>query len=264
MNTRKNLYRKVGIALVSLGFDPRKILLSLSGAFDYLSDFLILRRKVADGCAGEFAIKFLPILSDKKSSSGIARGHYFHQDLWAAKKVYMNKPSQHIDIGSRIDGFVAHVLVFMECTVIDVRSLSTSLKGLKFFQADMMQDDGVMSLRSKSVSCLHALEHFGLGRYGDPIDIEGWRKGLINIAKCVDLGGTLYLSVPIGPQVIEFNAQRIFNPLTIINEAKLNGLQLKEFSFIDDEGNFHENTLIDAAVKCYYGCGCFEFIRPAI
>jgi hypothetical protein len=29
-----------------------------------------------------------------------------------------------------------------------------------------------------SLSCLHALEHFGLGRYGDPIDPRGHEKGI--------------------------------------------------------------------------------------
>ena len=29
-----------------------------------------------------------------------------------------------------------------------------------------------------SLSCLHTLEHFGLGRYNDPINVKGFEIGL--------------------------------------------------------------------------------------
>ena len=34
-----------------------------------------------------------------------------------------------------------------------------------------------------SISSLHAIEHFGLGRYGDPIDYYGHIKAISNITK---------------------------------------------------------------------------------
>ncbi|MBV5330073.1 MAG: DUF268 domain-containing protein, partial [Chlorobium sp.] len=46
-----------------------------------------------------------------------------------------------------------------------------------------------------SLSCLHALEHFGLGRYGDPIDPHGYADGLRNMVKILRQGGLFYLSV---------------------------------------------------------------------
>ena len=38
------------------------------------------------------------------------------------------------------------------------------------------------------VSCLHTLEHIGLGRYGDPIDPDGRIKGLSSFASLVKPG----------------------------------------------------------------------------
>jgi len=41
-----------------------------------------------------------------------ASGHYFHQDLLVAGKIFKNNPIKHVDIGSRMDGFIAHVASF--------------------------------------------------------------------------------------------------------------------------------------------------------
>ena len=71
-----------------------------------------------------------------------------------------------------------------------------------------------------SASCLHALEHFGLGRYGLPIDPNGYRKGLANLASFLRPGSTLYLSTPIGRPRVEFNANWVFDPRNIVALAE--------------------------------------------
>jgi len=77
-----------------------------------------------------------------------------------------------------------------------------------------------------SLSCLHALEHFGLRRYGDPIDPQGYERALASMAGLLKRGGVFYLSVPIGIDRIEFNANRIFNPRVIVNLSMENSLRL--------------------------------------
>ena len=37
---------------------------------------------------------------------------YFHQDFVVARKIFERNPRLHIDVGSRVDGFVAHVATF--------------------------------------------------------------------------------------------------------------------------------------------------------
>lgn len=253
--------RRLGISMLELGFDPRRFLLSVQGVPLFIKNIYKLLTRSRRGNSDGFDVCLMPILSDAAASSGVAKGHYFHQDLWAARRIHDEKPSQHIDVGSRVDGFIAHLLTFMNVTVVDVRPLVSKVPGLAFTQKDMMAENGAEGLSSDSVSCLHALEHFGLGRYGDPFDWDGWRKGLVNLAAIVREGGRLYLSVPIGPQVVEFNAHRIFAPQTIIGEAAKLGLTLQEFSFIDDNGDFHPSVKVDEAVGCRFGCGCFEFIK---
>ena len=111
----------------------------------------------------------------------------------------------------------------------------------------------------ESVSCLHTLEHLGLGRYGDPFDLDGWKKGIKNLAVITKPGGKLYLSVPVGNERIEFNAHRVFNPCTIVIEVQKHGLTLLSFSMVDDFGDFTESTEPSSASGFNYGCGLYEF-----
>ena len=116
-----------------------------------------------------------------------------------------------------------------------------------------------------SISCLHALEHFGLGRYNDPIDAFGHIKGFDAIYHCLKPGGKFYFSVPIGPQRIEFNAQRVFNISYLLSLFK-NKYEIKSFSFVDDLGDLHEDMLLkDENIVdnfgCICGCGIFELIK---
>jgi hypothetical protein len=77
-----------------------------------------------------------PALTDYDAGAGDSSTYYFYQDLWAARKIYQRRPSSHLDIGSRIDGFVAHLLTFMDVNVLDVRPCESTVPGLRFVQGD--------------------------------------------------------------------------------------------------------------------------------
>lgn len=256
------MLKKIATIIFFLGFDLQKAYRSIIGLPYFIRDFFILlkirKRK------NDMAVKFFPIMSDRFEDSGVAKGHYFHQDLWAAKKIYLSAPSSHLDVGSRIDGFISHLLVFMNVTVLDIRKLDSDVKDLTFKQANLMDASSLDSEPLESVSCLHTLEHSGLGRYGDPVDLDGWKKGIKNLAMITKLGGKLYLSVPVGKERIEFNAHRVFNPNTIITEAQKHGLSLISFSMIDDFGHFTESTEPGSANEFNYGCGLYEFQRTCV
>jgi len=130
-----------------------------------------------------------PILAERRASAGTIGGDYFHQDLWAARKIFRRSPTKHIDIGSRIDGFVAHVLSFMDITVIDIRPLESNLKGLTFIQDDATTLARIPSDSIDSLSSLHVAEHFGLGRYGDPIDPEACFTFMQSLQRVLSPGG---------------------------------------------------------------------------
>lgn len=228
----------------------------------YLRNYFNLKKQLKFN--SDFKItKFTPILSDRKDSGGLISGHYFHQDLLVAKKIYGNNPDKHVDIASRVDGFVAHVAVFREIEVFDIRPIKSKIDNIKFVLSDLMKNNLEHINYCDSISCLHAIEHFGLGRYNDPIDVDGHLKGLDYIKSILKSGGTFYFSTPIGPQRIEFNAHRVFSVSYLLNIFK-NDYTLINFSYVNDEGDLFENqSLTDKNVAnnfdCIYGCGIFEF-----
>jgi len=199
---------------------------------------------------------------DRRDQSGVASGHYFHQDLLVAQRIFQNRPQHHVDVGSRVDGFVAHVAVFRRIEVLDIRGQRSQIPNITFTQADIMSDDFPLQDYSDSISCLHAIEHFGLGRYGDTLDTSGHLRGMTNIYRCLKPGGTLYLSTPIGPQRIEFNAHRVFSLQYLLNWIKPL-FTIKTFSLVNDSGDLISplelsGTNIDTNFGCQFGCGIFE------
>jgi SAM-dependent methyltransferase len=206
-----------------------------------------------------------PCLGERAQQSGTASGHYFHQDLLVARRIFERQPEKHLDIGSRIDGFVAHVASYRMIEVFDIRPLDRPIKNVQFREVDLMHLPGEYASYSDSVSCLHALEHLGLGRYGDEIDPDGHLKGLDALHSLVKPGGLLYLSVPIGPDRIEFNAHRVFS-LPYLLDIVQGRFDVVDFSFVDDRGDLHHNVGLDSAdvrdsFGCDYGCGILELRR---
>lgn len=207
-----------------------------------------------------------PCLDDRFSQSGSAKGHYFHQDLLVAQKIFADNPECHIDIGSRVDGFVAHVASYRKIDVLDVRPLEVDIKNITFRQCDVMNPlDETLIGSTDSLSCLHALEHFGLGRYGDPVNYDGYLIAFENLGLMLKNAGKLYLSVPIGPERIEFDAHRVFSieHLTSLFNGKY---EIKSFSYVDDKGDLFmdmawQGSDADNNYGCRYGCGIFELTK---
>lgn len=226
-------------------------------------EFFLLRKQNNANAAG-WKIKFtMPSLFDMYESSGVASGHYFHQDLLVAQRIFQRQPLKHVDIGSRVETFVAHVATFRQIEVLDIRPLVSRTPNITFRQCDFTQLPPDLAEYCDSVSCLHALEHFGLGRYGDTLDINGHLRGFDSLHKILKPQGILYLSFPIGAERIEFNAHRVFSIQAPLEWAK-GRFELIGFSYVDDQGDLHENVTIDAAAiadnfHLDYGCGIFEF-----
>lgn len=232
------------------GIDARKALWSVRGLPRYMRDFFRFR----SGYAGR--MELLPCLHDWYEEGGTTKSEYFWQDLLVARRIFEAKPEKHVDVGSLVGGFVAHVASFREIEVFDVRPISRQIPGVTFKQADLMQPVAGMANYCDSLSCLHALEHFGLGRYGDPVDPGGFERGFANMAALLKNDGVFYLSVPVGVERVEFNAHRVFDPRTIVKLATQNSLRLSVLIAIRPGGQIEtialdETQLSDLAQQRY-------------
>lgn len=203
-----------------------------------------------------------PVIGDKYKMAG-SISNYFWQDLWAAKLIYQRKPEIHYDIGSRLDGFIAHLLSYgIPVKMIDIRPFPAEIEGLETIIADAMTLHQFEDNSIESLSALCSLEHFGLGRYGDPINPEACFICFEAIKKKLKVGGHLYLSVPVGKERVEFNAHRVFYVQTIIDSFC--ELKLLEFAYtaegkLEVEKNVHKYD--EDKHDGEYRYGLFHFIK---
>ncbi len=223
-----------------------------------LRELIIFKKK------GGNVDNFFPILYDYNDSAGSIKGHYFHQDIRVSSLIYINKPLNHLDIGGRIDGFISNLSVFMKVDILDIRKLNINKKNINFIEGDLMDPKFMLNKKYKSISCLHTIEHFGLGRYGDKIDPNGHIIGFQNIYKLLDNDASLYISFPVSNKSrTEFNAHRVFKINDIfdwINQLSIKDLKLISFDLIDDNSEIFENQKIDSITKnINFGCGVYHF-----
>lgn len=242
------------------GWNPVVLIQTLRGLPWFFGDLSSYRKHDR---GSKFPVRMrdlFPILTDRGSSAGFAGGHYFYQDLWAARKIFASNPREHVDIGSRVDGFIAHLLSFRTVTVVDIRPIVSSVPGLTFMRDDAtdlsrFEDNSIFSLSS-----LHVAEHFGLGRYGDPIAPDACFRFMGALQRVLAVGGRLYFAVPMGRERVEFNAHRVFAPATIL--SAFSSLELVSFSFVGDDDSFNEDVDPRSFPESEYACGLFEFTKP--
>jgi Caenorhabditis protein of unknown function, DUF268 len=231
-------------------------LVSLRYLPGFLADWLAFHRQ-----RGPWSVRIAdsyPCLADRLPTTPFDP-HYFYQGNWLARRLADAKPARHVDVGSSV--LTMGVLSAHVPTVfVDYRPLVVRQSGLWCIAADVNRLPFV-DRSLKSLSCLHVIEHIGLGRYGDPINADGARLAAQELQRVVGQDGTLYLSTPVGRERVCFNAHRVFAPATIL--SWFSGLQLTGFSYVSDDGRLHESASVEAASDLDYGCGLFEFRRPS-
>ncbi len=201
------------------------------------------------------------ITDEKAAEAGKPAAHYFAQDIWGARKIFYKNPHVHYDIGSSVGGFIAHLLVFREVNYIDIRPMKKEIPGLHYIYGDAMNLEKIQSGSIESLSSFHALEHMGLGRYGDSIDPGGYIKAAKSMQRVLDKNGHLYLGVPVGPDdKLVFNAHRIFKIDTIVD--LFNECKIEDMAIVEPDG-----VCAHSIQRGQYGnikefsCGLFEFTK---
>jgi hypothetical protein len=216
------------VLINQFGFNPKKMLRGFLNLNKFYKDY----KKYKENYKGKINIQ--PCLHDWYESAGDISSEYFIQDLHVAQLILNEDPIKHVDVGSRIDGFVANIASSREIEIFDIRTINKTFKNIVYRQCDIIIGDSKYINYTKSLSCLHSLEHFGLGRYGDPINPNGYISSFENLTKMLQLDGLFYLSVPLGLELVEFNANRIFSLTTIMKLANDNSLIIENLYTISN------------------------------
>jgi hypothetical protein len=209
----------------------------------------------------EFENKFRrhQILSDNTATTDFD-SHYIYHVAWAVRKLREMTPEVHVDFSSALQ-FCTTVSALCKTKFFDFRPAQLFLDNLECSSCDLSSPSFDVG-QFTSVSCMHVIEHIGLGRYGDTLDAEGDLKAIHNLKKTVLPGGNIFFVVPCGSPSISFNAHRIYAPESIIQYFG-DEFQLMEFYFIPGPPNIPPllNPELSMALAYDYGCGCFHFKR---
>lgn len=200
-----------------------------------------------------------PCLYDRTTETGYDR-HYIYHPAWAARVLAKSRPSKHVDISSTLH-FCTLVSAFIDVDFYDYRPAPLTLSNLTSTAADLthlpFDSDSIDSL-----SCMHVIEHIGLGRYGDPYDVNGDRKAAQELSRVLAPGGQLLVAFPVGHPRIQFNAHRVYSHEQVLDMFA--GLSLVEHVLIPDgavENGPIESPSSELIASQHYGCGCYVFTK---
>lgn len=234
----------------------------LAGFIPYLFDYCRFKKNRESLSDSRFKMnvnELYPCLNDNTGKTPFD-AHYIYHPAWAARILAKTEPKEHVDISSSLS-FVTIVSSFIKVHFYDYRPAELNLTNLSSGAVDIMSlpfVDGSIS----SLSCMHVVEHIGLGRYGDPLHSKGDLLAVMELKRVLKSGGDLLFVVPVGRDAkIMYNAHRIYTFDLVI--GMFSDYKLMDFSLVSDADG-HVNDFISPASKkdadnCVYGCGCFWF-----
>jgi SAM-dependent methyltransferase len=233
----------------------------LVGYKDFLGEFYAFRKAGGERFPSPRWKDRYVCLEDKTPTTGFDR-HYVYHTAWAARILAGTRPPRHVDVSSLLY-FSTIVSAFVPVEFYEYRLPKLKLKGLETKHADLyalpFADASVPSL-----SCMHVVEHVGLGRYGDSLDPDGDLKAMAELKRVLAVGGDLLFVVPVGKPRIMFNSHRIYSYGQVVN--CFGGLELAGFALIPDgseDGGLIEGATEEMSDAQSYGCGCFWFRKSA-
>jgi SAM-dependent methyltransferase len=148
---------------------------------------------------------------------------------FAARHLRRVRPNNILDIGSYRQ-FIVGMLAGCNITTLDIRERKTDLPNERVITGDATSID-LPDGSFDAVVSLCSLEHFGLGAYGDRMDVEGDIRGFEEMKRVLANGGVLIFSTTLtrGVPSIFYNAHRVYT-LAMVHSF-FNGWELVEEKF---------------------------------
>ena len=173
---------------------------------EYKERFYKNLAELKEGCAG------IHIFEEPLFASGAHPENFVDYECgFAAYHIGQANPRTILDVGS-YRHFILGLLAHYSVTTTDVRPRNPVTIPETIITCDAKKldlPDGSFDL----VLSLCALEHFGLGRYGDEFDFQADRKAFAEMVRVLKPGGRLVFTTTItrAQPAIAFNAHRIYN-----------------------------------------------------
>jgi len=201
-----------------------------------------------------------PCLNEDTASTGFDP-HYIYHVAWAIKKIFQARPKAHFDVSSSL-GFCTAISAFTDTTFLDIRAAALQLENLNCISGDLSDNISWKHRDLESLSCMHVVEHIGLGRYGDSLNVLSDIAAMEVLLSSVRSGGRLLFVVPVGKAEIYFNAHRVYSASWIVNFFS-RAFRLNEFYLIPPYQQMAPMLNCDLIIadQFTYACGCFEFIK---
>ncbi len=205
---KKIPFIKITYSLVSVMKNKNSFFKRIGFSLDFLKDYSNFKKQKENKNFKFRAEDLYPRIYDKTESTPIDPV-YFYQNSWCAKKIFENKPKEHVDVGSDLK-MLGIISQFVPTTMIDIRPPKVSLPELNFKKGNILNlPFSDYSINSLSSICV--IEHIGLGRYGDQLDQFGTEKAVKELVRVLAKKGDLYISVPVDNEnKVYFNAHRVF------------------------------------------------------
>jgi SAM-dependent methyltransferase len=183
--------------------------------------------------APETELVVLSRMVDERTPTTTVDPWYFHQDIWAARKVLQRNPAWLLDVGGTAS-YIGFMSLFRPVTSVELRPMPVETPGLTQYVGsvtDLPFDTGTVPM----ASCLSVIEHVGLGRYGDNINPYGSVQAIVELERVLQPGGRLLLSVPVGPEAATlFNEHRLLDYKQVM--AWMEHSRLVDHLFIEGRG----------------------------
>lgn len=204
--------------------NPFKLVKEYIWYFKTFRDYLIAEKK----SKRSFHFELYPCLFERTDYTYVDPV-YFIQDAWAVEKIRELAPKFLVDVGSPIKT-ISIVSRFVKTVFVDIRPPDICLPNLIYLKGSITD----LPFKDNSIEFLSSLcvvEHIGLGRYGDDIDVFGTEKALDELKRVLRPGGYLILSLHVDREnKIYFNAHRAFKRDYLL--SLIDGFDIEEEKYI--------------------------------
>ena len=175
-----------------------------------------------------------------REDGGHQTGSYVLECIWAAQMLHAVGAKKILDIGSyRLFTIGLCANADTDVTLLEIRDVPDELAGSESRIIGDAKDAELPENYFDAVVSLCALEHFGLGKYGEEFDAYADIKAIKNIKKCLKPGGRFIFTCPVGDKAaIWFNAHRVYS-LGMLRGCMSEGFEIEKERFINIGGNSH-------------------------